>query len=261
MGKFDGILLATDWDGTFFSGRLFDKNIEALEYFEKNGGKFTVCSGRYADFLKKFVDEVPFNTYVTCYNGAYIADLKTDEVIYEGFCDERLFDILDEIVYQNLPYSSINVYDADSSEPTPYTFEEYHAEKQTLKDKKIYKVLLRADTTELNNIGKDYIDKMPLYDYIAVRSWDLSLEILKRENAKGAALRRLAKKLGARLTVAVGDYENDIDMIMAADVGYAVENATEALKQVADRFTCSVENSAIASVIYDVERDLDNNKL
>ena len=59
MGKFDGILLATDWDGTFFyEGSLLEENIKALHYFEKNGGKFTVCSGRYSDFLKGFMDKV-----------------------------------------------------------------------------------------------------------------------------------------------------------------------------------------------------------
>lgn len=257
MGKFDRILLATDWDGTFFSGRLFEKNIEAIEYFEKNGGKFTVCSGRYADFLKGFIDKVPFNTYVICYNGAYIADLKTGEVIYEGFCDEYLFDILDEIVIKNLPYNSINFYVSDSPEPISYTYEDYQTSKGYLKTKDVYKVLLRADTPEYNNIGKRYIDEMHLREYIAVRSWDLSLEILKRENSKGEALGRLAKQIGAEFTVAVGDYDNDIEMLKIADVGYAVENATDALKAVANRFTCSVENSAIASIIYEIEKEID----
>ena len=258
MGKFDGVLLATDWDGTFFyKGSLFEENIKALHYFENNGGKFTVCSGRYSDFLKGFLDKVPFNTYTICYNGAYIVDLHTDEVLYEGFCDEHIFDILDDIVSNNFPYETINIYDSLSKEPTPYTYEEYIKEKNHLKKLNIYKVLLRADNSENGKMGAELANRIELYDYIAVQSWDLSLEILKRENAKGRAIRRLAEKLDSKLTVAVGDYENDLDMIIEADVGYAVDNAIQKLKEAADRTTVHVEESAIAKVIYDIEKDID----
>ena len=40
MGKFDGVLLASDMDGTLLNDqRQIDRgNIEALEYFTQNGG-------------------------------------------------------------------------------------------------------------------------------------------------------------------------------------------------------------------------------
>ena len=67
MGKFDGILIATDWDGTFFSNnQLFDKNLEAIRYFQDNGGSFTLCSGRAHSFLKSYYDRVKPNTYAIC---------------------------------------------------------------------------------------------------------------------------------------------------------------------------------------------------
>ena len=28
MGKFDGILIASDWDGTFYSNKLFEENMK-----------------------------------------------------------------------------------------------------------------------------------------------------------------------------------------------------------------------------------------
>ena len=55
MGKFDGILIATDWDGTFFSGgQLFEKNLEAIKRFQSEGGSFTVCTGRHYSFVNGF---------------------------------------------------------------------------------------------------------------------------------------------------------------------------------------------------------------
>ena len=258
MGKFDGVLLVTDWDGTFFQEKIFEENIKALRYFEENGGAFSVCSGRYSDFLKGFKEDVPFNTYTICYNGAYIVDLNNNDVLFRGFCDSHLFDILDTIVSKKIEYETINVYDDSCSEPTAYTYDEYLKLRDELKKRNIYKVLLRAESVTKGTKGALEANKLELYDYIAVRSWGLSLEFMKKENAKGAAVRRLADKLGSKLIVAVGDYENDIDMLKAADVAYAVENAIDEVKRIADRVTVGVTESAIAHIIYDIERDIDN---
>ena len=48
MGKFDGVLLATDFDETYYSaaGAVPPANLEALAYFEAEGGIFTVSTGR-----------------------------------------------------------------------------------------------------------------------------------------------------------------------------------------------------------------------
>ena len=258
MGKFDGVLLVTDWDGTFYRDKLFEDNIEALRYFEDNGGAFSVCSGRYSDFLRGFKKSVPFNTYTICYNGAYIVDLDTDDVLYQGFCDEHLFDIIDGIIAAGIEYLTVNVYDDLNSEPVAFTYDEYLSAKDDLKRRNIYKVLLRAENDEKGSLGAKAVSNLELYDYIAVRSWGLSLEIMKLENSKGAAIRRLAKKLNSKIIVAVGDYENDLEMLKAADISYAVDNAIEDVKRVADRQTVSVTESAIAHVIGDIERDIDN---
>lgn len=44
MGIFDGILILSDFDGTFAGegGRIIDRNILAIEYFRANGGHFSV---------------------------------------------------------------------------------------------------------------------------------------------------------------------------------------------------------------------------
>ncbi len=258
MGKFDGVLLATDWDGTFFyDNRLFEENLKALKYFTENGGKFTVCSGRYHKFLKQFASEVYINTYAVCYNGAYIIDLYSNDVLYEGFCDEILFDILDRLFSSDAKYKTISFYTNDAPEPIEYNVEDYESAKSIFKERLIYKVLLKAENPIDAESGAHIVNELELGDYIAVRSWEISLEILKRENAKGVSIRRIADKLGSRLVVAVGDYENDIELLLAADIGYAVGNAVDTLKAVADRITVNVQDAAIAHIIYDLDRELE----
>ena len=260
MGKFDGILLATDWDGTFYyNGSLLEDNLKAIRYFEENGGKFTVCSGRYFEFIKKFSKEVPTNTYLVCYNGAYIIDINNNDILYEGFCDDYVFDIVDRLFAAGLKYNDISIYHNETIEPVFLTIDEYRKNLLEIKKKNVYKIILRAKTPEDARLGVIEANKMDLGDYIAVRSWEISLELIKRENSKGVALRRVADKIGAQLVVSVGDYENDIEMLKASDIGYAVGNAIDTLKAVADRVTVSADKSAIAHIISDLEREFAHN--
>ncbi|MBQ1283660.1 MAG: HAD hydrolase family protein [Clostridia bacterium] len=50
--KFDGYLICSDHDGTVAEwGELLQVNIEAIKYFQDNGGIFTVATGRRHDFV------------------------------------------------------------------------------------------------------------------------------------------------------------------------------------------------------------------
>ena len=48
MGKFDGLLLVSDFDDTLYDSRhrVPERNLEAIAYFRAQGGKFTVATGR-----------------------------------------------------------------------------------------------------------------------------------------------------------------------------------------------------------------------
>ena len=63
------------------------------------------------------------------------------------------------------------------------------------------------------------------------------LEILPVGASKGAALARLTEHLGVPLTraVAVGDQENDVEMLQAAGLGVAMPHAPEAVRRAARR--------------------------
>ena len=64
MGKYDGILLCTDFDGTlYFEKNITAENIEAIRCFQENGGFFTVATGRFPSFIKEFEPSVKPNTH------------------------------------------------------------------------------------------------------------------------------------------------------------------------------------------------------
>ena len=57
------------------------------------------------------------------------------------------------------------------------------------------------------------------------------------------------KRTGAKLLVCAGDFVGDIPMLAAADIGYAVGNAADAVKSAADRVTVHAKDGAIAAII------------
>ena len=76
MGKFDGILICTDLDGTLLKS---DKSIseevkKKIEYFMSEGGYFTVMTGRAPQTTRKIADEIKINCPYGCTNGGGLYD-------------------------------------------------------------------------------------------------------------------------------------------------------------------------------------------
>jgi Cof subfamily protein (haloacid dehalogenase superfamily) len=77
------------------------------------------------------------------------------------------------------------------------------------------------------------------------------LEILPNGASKGAALKTLIKDLGvpSAAVMAIGDAENDIEMIELAGIGVAVGNAGQAVKDAADVVVASNDKDGVAEAV------------
>ena len=75
MGKFDGWLICSDFDGTIYVDKaLSDENCRAVKYFQDNGGRFTFASGRFTNMFDSFRDRIEANAPIAGLNGSVIAD-------------------------------------------------------------------------------------------------------------------------------------------------------------------------------------------
>ena len=84
-------------------------------------------------------------------------------------------------------------------------------------------------------------------DIYSKRQW---LEILPQNASKANAMLQLKEYLGCGRTVAFGDGKNDLDMFRAADEAYAVENACDELKAIADGIIGSNDHDGVAKWLY-----------
>ncbi|MDE6372469.1 MAG: HAD-IIB family hydrolase, partial [Clostridia bacterium] len=112
------------------------------------------------------------------------------------------------------------------------------------------KVVVLADDEHCKKLVKEGREKFP---HLAImRSHQLVVEAITKGINKGEAIKWLCDKYGIDVSeaIAMGDSENDIEMIKAAGLGIAVGNAMPNVKQSADFVADTNDNDAVAQVIY-----------
>ena len=123
----------------------------------------------------------------------------------------------------------------------------------------LVKIVFAHHEEEQISALKQMLDNHPKsasYDFI--RSERSLYEILPKGVSKGSLLVKLASLLGIdiRKTVAAGDYNNDVSMLQAAGLSFAVANAVDEAKAVADHVTVSNNEHAIAVIIDGLDRGI-----
>ena len=254
MKKSSPVLICTDLDGTLSSGiDIPAENIEAIKRFQESGGYFTLCTGRVLGYLNdNILKSIEPNTYIITLNGAVIVDSKTNEYLYRGYLDPHFTTIADEILEFAYDMNDVFVYykDAVSAKRLSPTDPCFYSNLQPIDE--IHKIVFtfknEATTLAAKKAGNAVSDDR----FEITRSWPTGLELLDAKSSKGEAVKRIKRYLKAKTLVTVGNYENDIPMLKAADISYAVANSEEHVKAEATRVTVSQEDAAIAKVIDDI---------
>lgn len=268
MGKFDGILICTDLDGTLYRNdkTISEENKEAIEYFKREGGYFTFITGRMPYYSHDAYNAVKPNVPFGCVNGGGVYDGERKEYVWtrelpSGFlgmveCVDKAFPLvgIHLCTFEKTYFSKDNKAMAIFRKLTglPNLVCPYREVKEP-----IAKVLFGTDIeSELSAVMKMLRAHPDAENYDFVRSEKWLFEILPKGVHKGLALSKLVEHLGVdpKKTVGIGDYNNDIGLFKSAAVGIAVSNACQAALDAADFVTVSNEEHAIAQVIYDIEK-------
>ena len=267
MGKFDGILICTDLDGTLYRNdkSISRENKEAIEYFKGEGGYFTFVTGRLPYYSTYAYEAVKPNAPFGCINGGGVYDGVRGEYVWTRELSKEALELV-EYIDGLFPGIGIQLCCFDKTcfardNDTTVRFRQITGLPEILCDYRdfhehIAKVIFCTDDEdELLGIeaalkGHEKADR---FDFI--RSEKTLFEILPKGTHKGISIRRLAEylKIDMKRTVAIGDYDNDAAMLRTAGVGIAVSNASPAALAAADYVTVSNEQHAIAQVIYDLE--------
>ncbi len=265
MGKFSGYLICTDCDGTltYEPGKVSEENAEAIRYFQKEGGKFTLATGRFPGHAYEFGDQITINAPMVALNGTVLYDLKNEKIIHEWTATREDYLELFEYIHQNYPEvweCWINYTYQDSASFKPGETPVGDGSLKKLFDslpEHLYKALSFQNAELTGILQKDLKEKFG-HKFRFDTSWPEGLEIQPIHSGKGVAVLYMKEQMDDSIhtTIGVGDYENDLTLLECADIGYAVENALDSVKAVADRVTVSNKEHAIAKIIYELEREM-----
>jgi Cof subfamily protein (haloacid dehalogenase superfamily) len=112
------------------------------------------------------------------------------------------------------------------------------------------KLVVIDDPDVLDDLKQRMLDRFGGRLYIS-KSLPYFLEFASPDVTKASGLEFVAEHLGfsREHTVALGDGENDIELVEWAGYGVAVENAHDRVRQVADLVCPSVQEEGVASVL------------
>jgi Cof subfamily protein (haloacid dehalogenase superfamily) len=263
MNKFKGYLILSDIDGTITNnrGEFTEENAAAIRYFQSEGGLVTVSSGRYPDFIDQFSAHFVPNTYVIGINGTVLFDPITRRPVVSKPVDDGVIDVLHAILRDRPEVKRITASAHDREIHIPREdFDRFDEILSTL-GKPWHRFIIVQNAADTMDVLA-YLKNLCGDRYNLDRSWSEGIEIHSPDSGKGELLPDMKALLAAagnpiHTTVCVGDYENDISMLRHADIAYAVENAIDEVKDAADRITVHHNEHALAHIIADLEKDLE----
>ena len=248
MGKFDGIFIASDMDGTLLNDErtIGAETIEALEYFTANGGHFSLATGRTRPGTAAYRRILPCNGPGVYLNGAIICDETTEQIVYMEGLDDRAKELAREVI-KKFPHIGIEVFLLDKS----YVCNMCDITRQHFVNLDIPYILCGLDdiaepTSEWGKINftgdheqveevKQFVDYMQ-YAFNLTFSTPIYYEMTCKGGHKGDGVRRAAEYLGIKpeLVCCVGDSNNDIPMLTSAGISFAPANARKEVLELAD---------------------------
>lgn len=277
MGKFDGVLLTSDFDNTLIytedalrTGKpippLSEGNRAALESFMAQGGHFAVATGRALPAFEKLAPMIPINTPCVICNGAAIYDFAKSEYLETALLSEKSRERGQQVL-DAFPQVGVEAYHVENVIHAVQVNDLIRAhehltgvrveEKASLPDVPLPlgKLLFEAEHEDLVQVERFIRGHGWASDYELIYSGKSLLEMTARGATKGGMLRKLAGRLGIALenVYAVGDEGNDLSMLELSAVGFAPANCAAAVRQSGARIVCDAHADALAEVVAALE--------
>ena len=244
MGLFSGYLIVSDIDGTLYDskGRLSEENRLAIERFKREGGRFTVASGRGIRDVTEIDETLHIvNAPLIATNGTVVG--REGDVLWQCRFDDAVVEtvrlLLDHAAYCDVEFSTprgIAVF-------RPNAYSELHRK---------YVLDPFWDIRSLDEIPEDTSmvafwmaeEDIPRFKalfselgcdqtYDAFQGFRFAYEMVPKGEGKGRAARYVMQQFDCHTLICAGDSGNDVSMLREADYSFAPSSAMEEAKAAA----------------------------
>lgn len=260
-----GVLYVSDLDGTLLRSneRTSEYTNNVINSLTEKGMIFSYATARSLITAKKVTSGINAKIPVIVYNGAFVMDNRTENILIANYFDGGIELVLEDLfaneVYP-IVYAHIDGKEKFSFVPK-FCSPGMNAFLKSRKGDIRTNVVATANDLKAGNVFYitciDEPKKLkPLYEkykgiYHCVYQTDIYtneqwLEIMSANASKSKAIKQLQAFLKCEKLVVFGDGKNDIDMFELADESYAVQNAHEDLKRIATGIISSNEEDGVA---------------
>ncbi len=260
-------LLIIDVDGTLLgkSGTISTVDKDAVAKALRSGVKVSLSTGRVPQACVKIINELSLDGYHMFFDGAWVGNLKGDEVCAQPLKKEvvkravefaRIIDIYLELYSATQYFIEKETWatkvhrDFFGLTPTKTDFTTLWDKERIIKGELF--VSSPQEETEAKTFQERFSDRLRF-------SWANTpafpcvyfVNVVDPAVSKGKALEALVKHLGVAMeeVAAIGDGINDIPLLSTAGLAVAMGNASDELKAVADFVTLDVEQGGLAAAV------------
>ncbi len=256
VSDLDGTLLRSDQVTSDYTNQVINTLVD-------KGMLFSYATARSLITAKKVTMGIQAKIPLIVYNGAFVIDNVTEEILIANYFDDTVFTLLDDLFNNNIypiVYSYIKGSEKFSFVPELCTkgmnkfIESRNGDVRTnavsslaeLKLGNVFYITCIDDSEKLKPLYNKYKDTYHCVFQTDFYTKDKWLEIMPIEASKSNAIKQLQTMLGCEKLIAFGDGINDIDMFQIADESYAVANAHEELKKHATAVISSNDEDGVA---------------
>jgi len=257
----NNIFLITDADGTLLTDdkKILDTDKAAIRELTQNGSLFTIATGRGVSLARVLADELNLEIPAVIFNGAAVYDYKRDAFLWQCALPDEARDYI-KLFMERFPSLAVEILRGDEVNVVRTNkHEEEHIAfgcknpvrrgfDEVPRDSWI-KTLLVDEPEIIDEVIK-FAKEQNFANVHMVRSAPIFYEILPGGVNKGTGFKKLLEimSINDRFVVAAGDFMNDIEMLQMADLGVAVANAEDCVKEAADLIVCDNNSGAIREI-------------
>ncbi len=257
-------LIASDIDGTLLNSRLqlSPRNRAALRAALDAGVQFVLATGKSRSAGAFITDQLNLNTHGIFMQGLIVYD-GDGKILWQQTLDpdaaRQAINYAEERGFSLIAYSSSRIMIHERDEALIAGIGRYHEPDPEIVGR-LQDLLPQTPLNKLMVIGEPKAITQLRGELQALVGGSLRLmqaglpqmlEILPLGGSKGAALRVLLErlKIPAGQVMALGDAENDLEMLELAGMGVAVGNADPKLKAIAQAVVATNDEDGVAEAI------------
>lgn len=247
-----------DIDGTLISGShiITERNLKAISNARKKGHLVFINTGRSFGNIPDDIYEQFQPDGIVCASGAMV--FMNGETIYKTRMSESLVRRVMEYIFENRQLWAIfeglhGVYSV------PNEIRKCRGKQILVESPLDSKKICEQDEIQVIAIGAEAPEdfKEMFRDEITVLQFETYADCIVKGYNKAIGMEKVLELTGIKRenTIAIGDSDNDYDMIKYAGIGVAMGNSQRHILKAADYITTTAEDSGVAVVIEELLLD------